>query len=67
MFVAFAWLYLGESPGWRTAVAMLLIVAAVALIRSGGDGHRPQPTGPAVEVRQEVSQTDPDRPVTPAV
>ena len=62
VFVAFAWLYLGEPPGWRTAVAMLLIVAAVALIR-GGDGHRPQP---AAEVSQEVSRTDPDRPVTPA-
>jgi uncharacterized protein len=67
VFVVFAWLYLGEPPGWRTAVAMLLIVAAVALIRSGDDGHRPQPAEPAVEVRQEVSRTDPDRPVSPAV
>ena len=62
VFVAFAWLYLGEPPHWRTAVAMLLIVAAVALVRSGG-GHRQQPT---VEVRQETAQTDADRPVTPA-
>jgi uncharacterized protein (DUF486 family) len=63
VFVAFAWLYLGERPNWRTAVAMLLIVAAVALIRSGGGYHRPQPT---VEVRKETARTDPDRPVTPA-
>lgn len=68
VFVAFAWLYLGEPPGWRTAVAMLLIVAAVALIRSGGDDHRPRPAEQAVEVRKNVARTDPDpdRPVTPA-
>jgi uncharacterized protein (DUF486 family) len=62
VFVVFAWLYLGEPPSWRTAVAMLLIVAAVALVRNGGD-HRPQPP---VEVRKENAQTDPDQPVTPA-
>ncbi|HET6572671.1 MAG TPA: DMT family protein [Fimbriiglobus sp.] len=68
VFVAFAWLYLGEPPNWRSAAAMLLVVAAVALIRSGGDQHRPQPTEPTVEVRKEVSRIDPgpDRPVTPA-
>jgi uncharacterized protein len=37
VFVLFAWLYLGEAPNWRTALAMLLVVGAVALVRSGGE------------------------------
>lgn len=32
VFAAFAWMYLGESPTWRTGLAFLLIVIAVALI-----------------------------------
>ena len=37
VFVVFAWVYFGEAPNWRTAVAALLLIAAVALIRGGGD------------------------------
>ena len=35
VFVAFAWWRLGEPPTWRTALAFILIVAAVAVVRSG--------------------------------
>jgi uncharacterized protein (DUF486 family) len=35
VFVAFAWWRLGEPPTWRTVVAMLLVVAAVAVVRGG--------------------------------
>ena len=35
VFVAFAWWRLGEPPTWRTALAFLLIVAAVAVVRGG--------------------------------
>src|SRR5688500_16997595 len=36
VFAVFAYLYLRETPTWRTALAFLLIVGAVMLIR--GDG-----------------------------
>ena len=40
VFAVFAFFYLGERPTWRSAVAFLLIVAAVALIRvDGGNGN----------------------------
>ena len=29
VFVAFAWLYLGESPRWNEAVAFLMVLGAV--------------------------------------
>src|SRR5262249_52495099 len=32
VFVVFSYFYLRESPTWRTALAFLLIVAAVALV-----------------------------------
>ena len=35
VFVAFAWWRLGEPPTWRTALAFALLVAAVAVVRSG--------------------------------
>ncbi|HVK17688.1 MAG TPA: DMT family protein [Fimbriiglobus sp.] len=65
VFVAFAWMYLGEWPSWRTVVAMLLVLAAVALIRGGGDDHRPQVRAKPDETR-EISETDAGRPTTPA-
>ncbi len=40
VFAVFAFFYLGERPTWRSAVAFLLIIAAVALIRGeGGNGN----------------------------
>ena len=47
VFAVFAFFYLNETPTWRTAVAFLLIVAAVALIR--GDGGQKPPEDPPVE------------------
>src|SRR5829696_8572854 len=38
VFAVFALVYLGERPTWRTGVAFLLIVAAVALVRGDGNG-----------------------------
>jgi uncharacterized protein (DUF486 family) len=48
VFLVFAWAYLGEPLTWRTGAAMLLMVAAVALARSGGTGH-PEPPAAAKE------------------
>jgi uncharacterized protein (DUF486 family) len=38
VFVAFSVLYLRETPNWRTGLAMVLILAAVALAVSPGGG-----------------------------
>lgn len=35
VFTVFVWWRLGEPPTWRTALAFLFIVAAVAIVRSG--------------------------------
>lgn len=45
VFAVFALVYLKEAPTWRSAVAFLLVVAAVALVR--GDGPKEQPNPPA--------------------
>jgi uncharacterized protein (DUF486 family) len=42
VFAVFAWLYFGEAPTWRTGLAFLLILAAVALV--GGRSHTPTPS-----------------------
>lgn len=52
VFIAFAWLYLGESPTWRTGVAMLLVIAAVAIVL--GDSKPPPAVEPAKEVMPEL-------------
>ena len=53
VFAVFAFFYLGESPTWRTGLAFLLIVGAVALVR--GDGGKapddPKPPEMASGVR----------------
>jgi uncharacterized protein len=33
VFAVFAWLYFGETPTWRTTLAFLLVIGAVALVR----------------------------------
>lgn len=43
VFVIFAWWYLDERPTWRTLAAMLLVLAAVMLVRNG------KPVPPAAE------------------
>lgn len=54
VFAVFAYFYLKEVPTWRTAVAFLLIIAAVALIR--GDGPQPPANGEQPAVRAEEKQ-----------
>jgi uncharacterized protein (DUF486 family) len=49
VFAVFVFLYLGERPTWRSAVAFLLIIAAVALVR--GDS-KPPDTNPPAEVEK---------------
>jgi uncharacterized protein len=41
VFVVFAWWRLGETPNWRTAVAFLLIAAAVWVVRSDSGSRAP--------------------------
>lgn len=43
VFAAFAFFYLKEVPTWRSAVAFLLVIAAVALVR--GDGPKENANG----------------------
>jgi uncharacterized protein (DUF486 family) len=47
VFAVFVFFYLGESPTWRSALAFVLVVAAVALVRGDGpkehDGEKNQP------------------------
>ena len=33
VFALFAWFYFGEAPTWRTGLAFLLVIGAVALVR----------------------------------
>ncbi len=51
VFAVFAFFYLGERPTWRSAVAFLLIIAAVALIR--GDGGNGNANDKPVEVEKK--------------
>jgi uncharacterized protein (DUF486 family) len=57
VFVIFALLYLNEKPTWRTGLAMLLIIGAVALAvpsgRSDGAGANGEP---AAAIRQPPEQ-----------
>jgi uncharacterized protein (DUF486 family) len=39
VFVVFAFLYFGETPTWRSGLALLLVIGAVAL--ANGDAKRP--------------------------
>src|SRR5262245_15250071 len=43
LFVVFCFFYLKESPTWRTGLAMLLIVAAVALAVPPSHPESPDP------------------------
>ena len=43
VFAVFAFFYLKEVPTWRSAVAFLLIIAAVALVRGDGPKENGQP------------------------
>lgn len=51
VFAVFAFFYLKEAPTWRSALAFLLVIAAVALIR--GDGPKENAEPPAVEQKAE--------------
>lgn len=51
VFAVFAFFYLKEAPTWRSAVAFLLIIGAVALIR--GDGPKERPAAPAEVEKQK--------------
>ena len=46
VFAVFAWLYFGETPTWRTTVAFMLVVGAVALVR--GESRPADPPNPVV-------------------
>jgi uncharacterized protein (DUF486 family) len=54
VFAVFAFFYLRETPTWRSAVAFLLIIAAVALVRGDGNG-----TGADRAPAEVVNKTEP--------
>jgi len=58
VFAVFVFFYLGEQPTWRSGVAFLLVVAAVALI--SGDG--PKEKKPAdTEVTTNKAAPEPEK------
>jgi uncharacterized protein (DUF486 family) len=46
VFAVFAWLYFGEAPTWRTGLAFLLVIGAVALVR--GESKPAEPPNPVI-------------------
>ncbi len=54
VFLVFAWLYFGEMPTWRAVVAFVLIMIAVAIVRSEGEKH---------EASARLVASTPSRPV----
>jgi uncharacterized protein (DUF486 family) len=53
VFAVFAFFYLGEVPTWRTAVAFVLIIAAVALIRGDGSQENGQEKPAEMEIQKK--------------
>jgi uncharacterized protein len=53
VFIVFGYLYLKESPNWRTGLAFLLILAAVALAVSSRAEQRQQEGDKQVAMRDE--------------
>jgi uncharacterized protein len=53
VFIIFGYLYLKESPNWRTGLAFLLILAAVALAVSSRAEQRQQEGDKQVAMRDE--------------
>jgi uncharacterized protein (DUF486 family) len=53
VFIVFGYLYLKESPNWRTGLAFLLILAAVALAVSSRAEQRQQEGDQQVAMREE--------------
>jgi hypothetical protein len=43
VFAVFAFFYLKEVPTWRSALAFLLVIAAIALVRGDGPKENGQP------------------------
>jgi uncharacterized protein (DUF486 family) len=56
VFVVFAFLYLGETPTWRTVVAFLLILGAVALVAFDRNQVRPDVPAPAAQARDGAAE-----------
>lgn len=54
VFAVFAWAYFGESPTWRTGLAFLLVLGAVALVGGRSEG--------AKLVEPDVAAPKPQRP-----
>ena len=46
VFVGFAWVYFKEVPNWRTGLAVLLVLAAVAIVPRKGENAEPQADPP---------------------
>lgn len=53
VFVGFAWAYFGEAPNWRTGLAVLLVLAAVAVVPRKGDEPPAKPDPPPAEQKAE--------------
>ena len=55
-FVVFGYVYLKETPSWRTGLAFLLILAAVMLAASDRGGPKvPEVAPPGTEARRRIA------------
>lgn len=52
VFVGFAWVYFKEVPNWRTGLAVLLVVAAVAIVPRKGENTEHEPKAEEVQPRE---------------
>ena len=52
VFAVFIFFYLGEKPTWRSAVAFVLVIAAVALVSGDGNGKGKEEEKPAEVEKQ---------------
>jgi uncharacterized protein len=53
VFVGFAWLVFGEVPNWRTGLAVLLVLIAVAIVPRKAEQVKPDP-----QAMEKVNEND---------
>ncbi len=58
VFVGFAWVVFGEVPNWRTGLAVLLVLAAVAIVPRKGEDAPPEPNAEQVQPPADPPKSD---------
>jgi len=58
VFVGFAWVVFGEIPNWRTGLAVLLVLAAVAIVPRKGENAEQEPKVEQVQPQENPPATN---------